>query len=422
VPAPALVSPAKGSSISGSEVAFEWEAVDEAVNYRLVVSTSTNLLKQAARKAVVDVGTATSYVDTGYPANGMKYYWWVFAFNAEGNWSAWPKVKAKRKWFKITPVYIGAPVPIAPAKGEVVTGSEVAFEWEAVDEAVNYRLVVSTSTNLLKQAARKTVVDVGTATSYVDTGYAANGTKYYWWVFAFNAEGNLSAWSEVKAERRWFRVTPVYISAPALLAPAKGEGVVGSEVAFEWEGVEGAVKYKLLVTTSTKILDTTKHKCNVDLIDVGGGLPTTYVDTGYPANGTKYYWWVWAYNAEGGLSTWSEVKANGRDFINSPSISAPALLAPAKGGAVAGSEVAFEWEAVEGAVNYRLVVSTSTDLLKQTARKTIVDVGTATSYVDTGYAANGTKYYWWVWAYNAEGSLSAWSDVSANGRWFANTT
>ena len=71
--------------------------------------------------------------------------------------------------------------------------------------------------------------------------------------------------------------------------------------------------YKLLVSTSTNIMDTTKYKCNVN---VGSGDITTYVDTGCPA-GYKYYWWVWAYNSDGSYSLWSEISANSHWFIYS---------------------------------------------------------------------------------------------------------
>jgi len=42
------------------------------------------------------------------------------------------------------------------------------------------------------------------------------------------------------------------------------------------------VDYRLLVSTSTKVLDTTKYKCNVN---TGGGDITSYVDAGYPGSG-----------------------------------------------------------------------------------------------------------------------------------------
>jgi len=72
----------------------------------------------------------------------------------------------------------------------------------------------------------------------------------------------------------------------------------------------------MLIRTSTNILDTTKYKCNVDLVDLGSGLPTTHLDGGYPVNGTVYYWWVWAYDANGNASLWSQVSANRRSFTS----------------------------------------------------------------------------------------------------------
>jgi hypothetical protein len=99
-------------------------------------------------------------------------------------------------------------------------------------------------------------------------------------------------------------------AAPTLVSPANGASVPGTSVNFEWGSVTGAVSYRIIVSTSTNILDTTKYKCNVALTE------TFYDGTGYPANGTKYIWWVWAYAADGSQSAWVEVSANGRWFSN----------------------------------------------------------------------------------------------------------
>jgi PKD repeat protein len=319
-----------------------------------------------------------------------------------------------------------APTLVSPANGASVSGTTVPFEWGSVPGAVKYRLLVSTSTNILDTIKYKRNVDLvdlgsGLPASYNDSGYPANGTKYYWWVWAYAADGSYSLWSQVSANERNFTNVGSYIAAPTLASPANGASVSGTSVTFEWGSVSGAVKYKLLVSTSTDILDTTKYKCNVDVV---GEATTTYVDTGYPANGTKYYWWVWAYAADGSYSLWSQVSANERNFTNVGSyIAAPTLASPANGASVSGTSVTFEWGSVSGAVKYKLLVSTSTDILDTTKYKCNVDViGEATTtYVDTGYPANGTKYYWWVWAYNADGTSSLWAQVSANGRWFTNT-
>jgi len=318
IPAPTLVSPAKGASVAGNSVTFDWKAVAEAVDYRLLVSTSRNPLDTTKYKCNIRTGSGdiTSYVDTGYPANGARYYWWVWAYNAEGNWSLFSKVMAKRRSFSTTPVYIGAPALISPAKGEAVTANSMKFEWAAVDGAVDYKLLVSTSTNPLDTTKHKCNVRMGSGdiTSYVDTGYPANGARYYWWVWAYNAEGNWSAWSEVNRNVGAFTITPVYIGAPTLVSPTYAAVGSSNTVTFEWAAVDGAVDYRLLVSTSTNPLDTTKYKCNVTM---GSGDVTSYVDTGYPADGTgyqRYYWWVWAYNAEGNWSLFSEMK--GGFFFN----------------------------------------------------------------------------------------------------------
>jgi len=132
-------------------------------------------------------------------------------------------------------------------------------------------------------------------------------------------------------------------------------------------------------------MDATKHKCNVDLV---GEATTTYIDTGYPANGTKYYWWVWAYNADGTPSLWAEVSANGRSFTSTPTyIAAPTLVSPGNGASVSGNSVTFEWSAVTGATNYRLLVSRSTNILDSSKVKFNDLVGDGTTYIDTGYPA-----------------------------------
>jgi len=206
-------------------------------------------------------------------------------------------------------------------------------------------------------------------------------------------------------------------SAPSPISPTEQSKVIGKSVTFKWSPVAGAVDYKLVVSTSADVLKTSEYKLNVN---VGSGDITTYTDSGYLANGTKYYWWVWAYAADGIPSIWAQVSANRRDFTNIGSyVGAPALVSPKDSSEVTGTSVAFEWSPVAGAVDYKLVVSTSADVLKTSEYKLNVNVGSGdiTTYVDTGCPA-GYKYYWWVWAYNSDGSYSLWSEISANSHWF----
>ncbi|MBN2099794.1 MAG: hypothetical protein JW753_09380, partial [Dehalococcoidia bacterium] len=396
----------------GTSVSFEWSSVTGAVDYKLLVSTSTNIFDTSKYKCNVNTGNVTTYIDTGYLGAGTKYYWWVWAYAADGTSSLWSQVSANRREFTNVPS-IGTPALISPANAAEVPGASVSFEWSSVTGAVDYKLLVSTSTNVLDASKYKCNVNTGSLTTYLDTGYPANGTKYYWWVWAYDAGGGSSLWSQVSANRREFTSTPS-LGAPALISPANGALIIGTSVSFEWSSVTGAVDYKLLVSTSTNILDTSKYKCNVNT-----GNVTTYLDTGYHTNGTVYYWWVWAYDAGGGSSLWSQVSANRRTFTNVP-IAAPVLVSPANGASVSGSSVTFDWDPVDGAVDYKLLVSTSTNILDTASYKLNLNTGSGdiTSYIDTGYPADGTVYYWWVWAYDAYGNASLWSQVSANMRSF----
>ena len=266
---------------------------------------------------------------------------------------------------------------------------------------------------------RNVMMGSGDNTTYVDSGYLGQGTKYYWWVWAYAADGTYSLWALVSANGRNFTSMPS-VGAPTLVSPVSGAQVLGPSVTFQWNALPDAVNYKLLVSTSTDIMDTTKYKRSVM---TGSGAITSYIDTGYLGAGTKYYWWVWAYAADGTYSLWAQVSANSRNFTNIPSVGTPTLVSPTNGTSVSGTSVTFQWSTVPDAVNYKLIVSTSSDIADTTKykRNVMTGSGAITSYPDTGYTGQGTKYYWWVWAYAADNTYSLWTQVSANGRNFTNT-
>ena len=100
------------------------------------------------------------------------------------------------------------------------------------------------------------------------------------------------------------------LSAPTLLSPNDAVVIFGTSVTFQWKPVDGATGYRLIVNTVNHPLADQTYKVHEVLGDVN-----TYVDTGYPQDGTTYYWWVWAIN-DAGQSDWPKVEQNGRNFIN----------------------------------------------------------------------------------------------------------
>ncbi len=252
-------------------------------------------------------------------------------------------------------------------------------------------------------------VDVGNLTQVaIPGGVLGWGTTYYWRVRHQDDRGGWSAWSSETC------FTTLHFGAPTLLSPPDGASLESDTVTYEWAPVTGAANYRLIVSTDPRLWYGPSRKIVADL-----GNVTSYEDTGYPWNGAEYYWWVFAQAPDGSWSPYSDVDANGRSFTTL-SVGAPTLLSPGDGAAVAGDSVAYEWTAIAGATNYRLIVSTDPRLWYEPGRKAVIDVGDVTTHVDTGYPGDGTRYYWWVFAQASDGTWSSYSDVDANGHSLVN--
>jgi PKD repeat protein len=328
--APTLYSPANGAHVSGTSVTFQWNASPGATKYFLIVSTSPSLSTTQSNSSVRKYWgqvNGTQYTVTGFPNNGTTYYWWVYAGNSSG-WSSQAQVAANGGWSLVngtgggTPTVPAAPTLYSPANGANVPGTSVAFQWNASLGATKYFLMVSTNSSLsvsqTNSSVRKYWGQVNDA-QYTVTGFPNNGTTYYWWVYA----GNSSGWSsqaQVAANGGWSLVngtgggTPTVPAAPTLLSPANGAHVSGTSVTFQWNASLGATKYFLIVSTNSSLsVSQTNSSVRKYWGQVNG---TQYTVTGFPNNGTTYYWWVYAGNSSGWSTQAQVVASGGWSFIN----------------------------------------------------------------------------------------------------------
>ncbi len=217
------------------------------------------------------------------------------------------------------------------------------------------------------------------------------------------------SWTVRSTGHNWthtLRVTTAPLpSAPVLISPANGATVSGTSVTFSWNAVSGAGGYWLEVNSSPSWTSGTRRFWN----SVSG---TSQTVSGFPNNGTTFYWRVWAGNATG----WGPASA-GRSFINGAGSTttppAPSLVSPANNANVASTSVNFSWGAVSGATTYWLEVNSSSSW--GTGTRKFWDRVDATSRTVTALPNNGTTFYWRVWAGNAAG----WGPASA-GRSFIN--
>jgi len=299
-----------------------------------------------------------------------------------------------------------APVLISPAAGAYQGSTSVTFTWEAVAGATQYYLIVSTSPTL---NVSRTFEGYVTGTSWTVTGFPNNGTTYYWSAWSID-DGVWCIIADGYANTRAFINRGENVpAAPVLTSPAPGAYQAGTSVTFTWEAVAGATQYYLIVSTSPTL--------NVFRTFEGYVTGTSRTVTGFPNNGTTYYWSVWSID-DGVWCIIADGYANTRAFINRGEMvpAAPVLTSPAAGAYQAGTSVTFTWEAVAGATQYYLIVSTSPTL---NVFRTFEGYVTGTSQTVTGFPNNGTTYYWSAWSID-DGVWCWLADGYANTRSFVN--
>jgi outer membrane protein assembly factor BamB len=378
----------------------------------------------------IDASNLTSIaIPSGLLRNSTAYYWRVRYQDNHGAWSGW---STETSFTTVPPSGSpSAPILISPANGANVSGTSVTFQWNASPGATKYYLIVSTNPGLSvsqsNSSVRKYFGQVN-STQYTVTGFPNNGTTYYWWVYAGNSSGWCSQ-AQVVANGGWSLVngtgggTPTVPSAPALSSPANGANVSGTSVTFQWNASPSATKYFLIVSINPSLSVAQSNSSSRKFYGQVNGVQ--YTVTGFPNNGTTYYWWVYAGNSSGWCSQaqaaanggWSVVNGTGGGTPTVPT--APTLLSPGNGAKASGTSVTFQWNASPGATNYFLIVSTSPSLSvnqsNSSVRKYWGQVN-GTQYTVTGFSNNGTTYYWWVYAGNSNGWCSG-DQVLANGGW-----
>ena len=176
-------------------------------------------------------------------------------------------------------------------------------------------------------------------------------------------------------------------SAPVLNAPAQNAVGVATSPGLTWNASSGAVYYRLQVATNSTF--------SVPLVDDSSLTVTRDTVYDLPGN-TVCYWRVNARNA-GGTSVYSEVRSF-TTVVGMPNI----LNVYSDTGTPVSTHLS--WEAVSGAISYRIQVSTNSAFSSLRVDDSTL---TTTSKIASGLL-NNTTYYWRVNAKGASGT-GAWS-------------
>jgi fibronectin type 3 domain-containing protein len=346
VPVEAPAIPANVTATAGNkQVLIAWTAAPGATYYRVKRATD----RRGPYVTVANV-SRVSHVDNGVE-NGMAYYYVVHALNAGGRSGYSPRVSA-------TPV----PPPPPPTSVIALAGNfRVSLTWDAVPGATGYSIKRSISPN----GPFSTIARIP-QTSYFDAA-VTNGTTYYYMVRSATGviKGPLSP---------QVRATPTAPpSAPGGLSAAPGHGMI----ALSWNVAPGATCYHVKrAGTADGKFETIASPDEPGWEDIG------------LANGGTYHYRVSAENAGGESPDSLAVVASP---VAPPAVPTGLQALPASG------EVTLAWNAVPGAVQYRVKRSASRE-----GPFTPIAQPAGAGYTDTGLV-NGTPCHYVVSALNAHG-------------------
>ena len=322
--------------VTGRNVAT-WTAVEGATYYRLYRATS----KTGTYSKIAEV-EGTTFTDTTATA-GKTYYYKVRAYmeNTDAT-SAYSTVVSRA---------CRLAQPQITVANTASTG-KVKISWPAVKNVKEYKVYRATS-----EDGTYSLVKTTTSTSYTD-GTAKVGTTYYYKVRAMSSTTAAhSAYSEIlpgirDLVRPTVEVSNVASTGKIKLTWAAVTGTVGYEI-YRAEGEEG--EYALVTTTDA----------------------LTWTDSTAVA-GTAYSYRVKALaeneEAHSALSAVDTLTCK----LPRPNVSI----------ALSSKKPNLTWDAVEGAVSYKVYRSTS-----KTGTYSLVKTTTDTSYTDTKATAGKTYYY-----------------------------
>ena len=335
---------------SADEVTLTWRAANWDVEYNVYRATVDNF-SRATLLASVD---GTGFVDdTAVP--GTRYYYWIVSVANGGEWMMSESVAGYRK--------IGVPRNVAASDGTSVDW--ITVTWNAVEGAVSYRVLRSTTDSL------EDAVEVGTSagTSWMDMG-ATSGVTYTYWVVASGAgiSGDVSA-----SDEGYLRLT-----APGNVAASNG--TYSDRVEVSWNAVTAASHYRVY-----RSIAASGSKTPIS----GWQTALAYSDT-TAEPGVTYYYFVAAAMDETGLN------ASGYSVgaVGSLQIGVPMGVYATDGTSATG--VTVSWFEVAGAEGYKVYRGTTNN----PDAAEVVTSGSSVSFDDTT-AEPGTLYFYWIVATNA---------------------
>ncbi|MBL8090072.1 MAG: hypothetical protein JNJ43_07075 [Anaerolineales bacterium] len=178
LPAPILRSPRSTAKLNDTTPNLIWQRVAKAQSYQIQIADSNDFSN------IIETNTTTLTTYTPSALVDNTYYWRVRAIDVSGGMGEWSQTRI----FTIDTVGPVAPTLISPTNGYNSPNRTVTFRWQAVIEAVQYRIQIDNNNDFSSPEYTFTLRGI-TRRMNLPSGI------YHWRVQAKDALGNWGDWS-----------------------------------------------------------------------------------------------------------------------------------------------------------------------------------------------------------------------------------
>lgn len=279
-----------------------------------------------------------------------------------------------------------APRALSPGGGASISGAPT-LQWGRVTGAASYDVEVSSSPTF---ASVVYSVD-NTANRRAVPTVALPPGDVHWRVRSVSASGQMSGWATT--------VLSVSRSAgPTPVSPADGDVLQQpfNPVVLNWHPVSGVQSYELEVDTAS------------DFVEPGvvRDIQTTSYLIQNPQPTTTFHWRVRGVYAGGSVTEWSTARSYSIPGL--PQVASDSVT-PADGSDLV-EDVVLDWDAVPGARDYDVRVSTDRDF---SPSSTVYSATVVSTRYSPSVTYDNNQYYWQVRARDVRGNVRPWTDVQA---------
>lgn len=367
--APTQLSPQNGDGCVDRDATFQWNSVKNASHYMFLLSTKADFSDTLRRNLNYPDTTISSLL----PDNGTNYYWKVgsFIIGQDDDWS---------EGFTLT-TKPAAPVQLLPIDLQVCQDFQQTFSWDSIENAVEYRLMISATPNFSDVKFDTTI-----KTTSIDLTMKKYFQNYYWRVNG-RITGCNSEWSAV----RQFRTV---IGPPDMTFPADSAKGIDLGITFTWPTTAGADSYELQVSDDANFNNLLVNK---------SGLVVTSFDFLAPNYNTNY-WWRMRTISQGCNSEWS------KPYIFKTAYKQALAIDPGDTVRCVSLNTKFTWNKVEFATKYQIQVS-STELFG--TKDMLFEQTNFSDTTITGYVKNASARIYWRVRANDSNNLGLWSEIKS---------